>query len=141
MELAGDVLKRILATSEGPPGSSVFGAWAAVAGTQLAAHTRVVDLEGDRLVVEADHPGWGQMVQMRQKQILAHLRKRYPQLTLSRVLMRYAGNDRSRSAEAPHPPGVRDTATPDPEIKDERLAAALERLRGQVERVDTADHS
>jgi len=119
----------------------VFGAWAAVAGTQLAAHTRVVDLKGDLLVVEADHPGWGQMVQMRQKQILVNLRQRYPQLTLSRVLMRYAGNDPSQSAEVPHPMGVRDTATRNLEIKDEKLAAALERLRSQVERVDTADHT
>ena len=42
-------------------------------GEQLAAHSNPVDLKNGILLVESDHPGWNQMLQMRKQFILRGL--------------------------------------------------------------------
>lgn len=44
-------------------------------GEKLAAHSFVVDLKNGILLVESDHPGWNQMLQMHKKFILTGLNR------------------------------------------------------------------
>ena len=48
--------------------SEFFSAWKRIVGDHLAAHSRIVELEKTVLVVEADHPGWIQLIQMNANQ-------------------------------------------------------------------------
>lgn len=63
----------------------LFSSWERLAGTDLASHTNLRDIEGDTLVIEVDHPGWAQMVSLKRKILLACVKKEYPGLGISRI--------------------------------------------------------
>lgn len=73
--------------------NAVFSAWRAIAGERLAAHTKIVELEGSVVYVEADHPGWIQLVQINRERLLDGLRKRFPDFGISGIAVRL-GNSR-----------------------------------------------
>jgi len=70
-----------------------FESWKAVVGEHLASHSRVVDLEKGILIVEADHPGWIQLLQLRQTQALNALTMRFPDLPIRGIAFRLSGAD------------------------------------------------
>ncbi|MDR1933444.1 MAG: DUF721 domain-containing protein [Spirochaetales bacterium] len=85
MDKAGDILKTFLSfhnLSGGEKYVSLFSSWRKVAGDDIASHSRVIDLRRGSLFVEVDHPGWMQMLQMRQSEILRTLSSRYPDLAI-----------------------------------------------------------
>lgn len=61
-------------------------------GAKLAAHSRVVDLKNGILLVEADHSGWIQMLQLHQKYILTGLRRLNKSLKIDSLAFRLAGS-------------------------------------------------
>jgi hypothetical protein len=78
-----------------------FESWKAVVGDHLASHSRVVDLEKGILIVEADHPGWIQLLQLRQTQAVNALTKRFPDLPIRGIAFRLSGAEyRAESAIA-----------------------------------------
>jgi predicted nucleic acid-binding Zn ribbon protein len=64
---------------------SLFSSWAELAGQRLAAHSRIVELEHAVLLVEADHPGWVQLLQIEQSKILERAQKKFPQLDIKGI--------------------------------------------------------
>lgn len=52
-------------------------------GLKLAAHSRIIDLKNHVLLIETDHPGWTQLLQMRQKYILNGLKMKFPELKIN----------------------------------------------------------
>ncbi len=54
-------------------------------GPQLAAHSRVMDLKNGCLVVEVDHSGWIQLLQMNKAYILKGLKMKSPSLNVSNL--------------------------------------------------------
>ncbi len=62
--------------------SSVFKSWGKIAGEDMISHSCVKDLNNGILVVEADHPGWIQLLQMRKKKILKNIKQHYPELDI-----------------------------------------------------------
>jgi hypothetical protein len=70
-----------------------FESWKAVVGEHLASHSRVVDLDKGILIVEADHPGWIQLLQLRQTQALNALARRFPDLPLRGIAFRLSGSE------------------------------------------------
>ena len=94
MRKAGDILRAILDESkidEAKTYSSFFRSWSKIVGQDLAAHSRVRDIQNAIVLVEADHPGWLQMIQFRRKQILQKIRQQYPELSI-RDLRFFLGN-------------------------------------------------
>jgi hypothetical protein len=90
---ASDLLGAILspqaaATVEG--WSSFFGFWGKAAGPNLAAHSRPVDVRNGIVFVEAEHPGWIQLLQMNQHRILETIRSAFPELGISGIAFRLA---------------------------------------------------
>ncbi len=60
-------------------------------GERLAGNTRVIDLKNGVLLVETDHPGWIQYLKMYQKFILNGLKMNLPDLKITNLAFRVAG--------------------------------------------------
>ena len=56
--------------------------------SQGASHSRIADLEKTVLLVEADHPGWIQLLQTKQRELLNTARRRFPEITLTGISFR-----------------------------------------------------
>jgi hypothetical protein len=74
--------------SRGGQYADFFGSWKHSAGDRLSAHSRIVDICNNLLIVEADHPGWIQLLQLRQAEILRLISQRFPQLELRGISFR-----------------------------------------------------
>lgn len=62
-------------------------------GEKLAAHSKVVDLKNGILLVETDHPGWTQMLQIHKKFILRGLEMNVGELGIRNLAFRLKGTD------------------------------------------------
>ena len=71
-------------------------------GERLAGNTRVIDLKNGVLLVETDHPGWIQYLRMYQKFILKGLKMNLPDLKISSLAFRVAGEKVSLSESYEH---------------------------------------
>jgi len=103
MKKAAEILARLL--EKGPAGSSspgtVFSAWQEIAGASLAEHCRVYEIRHGSLLVEADHPGWMQLLLLQKKAVLSRLYARFPQLELRDIKVRVnPAGKAGKSAEA-----------------------------------------
>jgi predicted nucleic acid-binding Zn ribbon protein len=77
----GDVLRDFLKERGWPaedPYAALFRGWEDIAGPELGARSRVVEVEDGVIVVEVDHPGWLQMLQLRKRAVLEAARKAVP---------------------------------------------------------------
>jgi hypothetical protein len=160
---AAEILSRLL--EKGPPGApafhSLFGGWQELAGPSLAEHCRPYEVRHHALLVEADHPGWLQLLLMQRKAILARIRQRFPELELrelkATVGARMPGKPAApagappssaptgQEAQAQAPPGpVRPEtrqaleAVSDPQLR-EKLRLLLQELEMRERRIDTSD--
>jgi hypothetical protein len=58
----------------------------------VADHSRIVELERYILLIEADHPGWIQILQTRQDELLEVAQKHFPELTIRGIAFRLSRN-------------------------------------------------
>ena len=65
-----------------------FSSWKSIVGPREASHSRVAEIEKGILVIEAEHPGWIQLLQLRQSAILAIVQTRFPELGLRGIAFR-----------------------------------------------------
>jgi hypothetical protein len=137
--------------SEGAPYVSLFRGWRQIVGDRIADHAEPVDIRGTALVVEADHPGWVQMVLMSQAHILRQLNSKYPELTITALHIRVSDKKAAAAgdaATASRDAAARDAAAgstpqappppPAPPSKDETQALGKiddDELRGTLERL------
>jgi predicted nucleic acid-binding Zn ribbon protein len=87
----GDLLKEYLREKGwlgGNPYYPLFREWQAIAGEGLSRHTRLVDVQKGILLVEVDHPGWLQMLQLRQAALLEAARRLAPQAAVEGIKAR-----------------------------------------------------
>jgi hypothetical protein len=79
--------------------SKLLGTWKSVVskvhkyGEKLAAHTELIELKNGILLVETDHPGWIQILQLYSKFILIGLGRAVPELKISSLAFRLKGSD------------------------------------------------
>ena len=79
MKKVGDLLREYLREKGwlgGNPYEPLFAGWRQIVGEPMAAHARLVDVRNGILIVEVDHPGWLQMLRLRQDALLEAARKR-----------------------------------------------------------------
>lgn len=81
--------------------SNFFGSWGKVAGPNIASHSRPVDVRNGIVFVEAEHPGWIQLLQMNQHRILEKLRSGFPELGISGIAFRLARDGSLPGTAAP----------------------------------------
>jgi hypothetical protein len=72
--------------------NALFSSWKDIAGESLAAHSRIVELEKSVLRIEADHPGWIQILQIRQKSLLNRVCRKFPALTITGISFKLSRN-------------------------------------------------
>mgnify|MGYP000867943796 FL=1 len=156
MDKAGDILKAFLSfynLEKGHKYVSLFSGWRQIAGDDLASHTRVADIRRRAMIVEVDHPGWMQLLQMKQEEIVEKIGAKFPDLGIRSLQMKLVreGNFselKKRGSPSPQQAENQDAAAPDPEpppavretgtetrldaIKDEELRNLLRSLGGKV---------
>ena len=103
-----------------------------------AVHSRIRELERGVLLVEADHPGWIQLLQTKQADLLSTVQRRYPELgirliafRLSREPLQYPGHNTEKivNARDPEPDQqINDQQLKQEKLKDVEFVAALEGL-------------
>lgn len=131
MEKAGDLLKLFLdgkQFAEGQKWTAFFSFWKRMLGERLATHSRIRDVKNGALVVETDHPGWIQMLQLRQSALLKEISRRYPDLGITSIQIRLSErkfwNDDERGEKQTE--NSRDRPEPDREPTEETTAAQPE---------------
>jgi len=60
-------------------------------GQNLADHSKVVDLKNGILLIEVDHPGWIELLQLHKKYIMIGLKKNLPDLHIKTLAFRLKG--------------------------------------------------
>ena len=62
-------------------------------GQNLYEHSNIVDVKNGVMLVETDHPGWSQMMQMRSKYILKGLKMYLPEIKIDSLAFRIRGSN------------------------------------------------
>lgn len=86
MKRAGDLLNFFLDNNiytKAVEYNDLFKSWRTIAGERLAAHSWIKDLDKTVLIIEADHPGWIQILQTKQAILLSRVQKQFPELTIT----------------------------------------------------------
>lgn len=110
--------------AEGQRYASFVSDWQSIAGERLASHSWVADVDKGVLIVEAEHPGWIQLLQFRQEDILRRASKAYPELKLKAVAFKLgkrgaaasrqgAAGKSSEPAAGAQPASILDSALPE----------------------------
>jgi hypothetical protein len=97
----GDILSDFLKEHEdivknARESSNLHSGWASIVesvfdqtmGTRAAVHSYIQDLQHNTLLVEADHPGWIQILQTKEKQLLNEVHRRFPELDVTGISFR-----------------------------------------------------
>ena len=93
---AGDLLSLIfnehfdsVSLDNGRITAGLFTSWAAAAREvnipAAADHSRIRELEHNVLVIEAEHPGWVQILQTKQSQLLKLVQQKFPELSIQGI--------------------------------------------------------
>ena len=107
MRKAGDIITTLLNERFGPQfmetarrHAGLLSSWKAIVteawpesvpGEDLpaaAVHSQIAELERGVLLVEADHPGWIQLLQTRQRELLSAVQRRFPELDVNGLAFR-----------------------------------------------------
>ena len=62
-------------------------------GEKIAAHSEVVDLKNGQLLIETDHSGWIQVMQLHSKFIIRGINMKLPDVKISSLVFRMKGSD------------------------------------------------
>ena len=62
--------------------------WKSIAGSRLGEHSHPSDLRHGLLIVEAEHQGWMQLLQLQQDKMLAEIRRKFPDLGVTGMAFR-----------------------------------------------------
>lgn len=124
-------------TKEAAQSLPLFDAWRETVG-DLASHCVLRDLTAGSLLVDVDHPGWMQLFQMKQEEILQKLRRRFPDVPMKtwrvRLVESLAGPKLEKEISQAEPEFAPTQAIPqerivrNSEIQDENLAKLLNSL-------------
>lgn len=131
MDKAGDILKSFLSfyhLEKGEKYVALFSGWRQIAGEDISSHTRIIDIRHDALVVEVDHPGWMQVLQMKQAEILARIGSRYPELGIRLLQMRLVKNgcfSEAKKTDVPAQSKPAERETPEPAAEEEPAAPGM----------------
>ena len=106
MRKAGDIITALFNERFGPDfvetarsSAGLFSSWAKIAAKlwpsgedrkeddipAAAVHSRILELEKGILIIEADHPGWIQILQTKQEELLSIVQRRYPELHITGI--------------------------------------------------------
>ena len=171
MRKAGDIISALFNERFGPEfmetarsSAGLFGSWeqlvaevwpgkkntefAEDAIPAAAVHSRIRELEHEVLVVEADHPGWIQILQTRQAELLKTVRRKYPELNIRAIAFRLSrdvfgtpATENPVNKSGAEPPVKEDavarhynesTERPESRPRDEEFYEAMKKLKENI---------
>ena len=100
-------------------------------GRNLVDHSRVIDLKNGVLLVEADHPGWIELLQLRKKFILTCINNSRSGIKVSSLAFRLRGNGGELAdtfANKQSPEKIREELEKNMDAEEKVLNSELERL-------------
>ena len=148
MKTAGDILSTLfdecfMKKAQGY--SKLFDSWADITAkngiASAADHSRIKELDKGILLVETDHPGWKQILQTKQSQLLNDFRRRFPDMDISAIsLMLSRDTLRSESptgeetkTEIAEEPPIPDTAeTAEQPVIEEPSSSGYDAIRDRA---------
>lgn len=65
--------------------NSIFDQWESIAGERIASQSKVRDIVNDTLIIEVYHPGWKQLLQVKQNWIIMKINKLYPNIGIKEL--------------------------------------------------------
>lgn len=74
--------------------------WKTIAGPRLAPHSRPVDIRHGLLIVETEHQGWIQLLQIQQDKMLGEIQRRFPELGVRTMAFRLGDATEARLQKA-----------------------------------------
>ncbi len=100
---ARELITRLFRSVDNPAGRQYVALhqnWQSLVGFDLAAHSEPVDIKRNALVVELDHPGWMQILQLQEKELLARVQREFPELKVGALHMRLVRSGDEPTGEA-----------------------------------------
>ena len=100
---AGDLLKSFFSADQFEKAAKYdefHRSWDDIAGRRISAHSSIFDIEKNIVIVRVDHPGWIQMLQLRQAYILATVQRRFPDLGIRGIAFRLFDGEKTSSLPA-----------------------------------------
>jgi hypothetical protein len=106
MKTAGDVLSALFDerfVKKAHNYSKFFDSWKDITaknGIPAAAdHSRIKDLDRGIILLETDHPGWKQILQIKQSKLLNDFCRRFPELDISGISLMLGNNKTAQETE------------------------------------------
>jgi hypothetical protein len=104
---------------------SGFGnSWKLIAGSRLGEHSKPADIRHGILIVETEHQGWTQLLQLQQDRILQEVQRRFPDLKIRGIAFRLGESGMPAGASSSMPGRVSGIRSPEsaPESAAEKEA-------------------
>lgn len=80
MKTAGEIIKNLLSGIKIPNfEKTLTKEWENMVGKDLAEHIKIKDISKTVLYLEADHPGWMQILNMKKRGILEKIKREFPE--------------------------------------------------------------
>ncbi|MDX9826467.1 MAG: DUF721 domain-containing protein [Spirochaetia bacterium] len=67
--------------------------WKSIAGQRLSPHSRPTEIKHGVLIVETEHQGWMQLLQLQQDRMLSEIQRRFPDLGVRSIAFRLGNSD------------------------------------------------
>lgn len=106
MKKASDLLNTFfndVQTKQGKAYNSFYDSWKKIAGEKIGLNSKIKDVEDGFLIVEIDHPGWKQLISLKEKQIIRKISKDYPELNIKRIKFYFKNNNKKILKEVVKP--------------------------------------
>lgn len=98
MKKAGDLLKNFFDNLKLniKDDKSIASSWEEIVGKEVAQHTRIKEIKKGLLIIEADHQGWLQIINLKKGQIIGKISKDFPEKEITEIksILSLKNNDR-----------------------------------------------
>lgn len=97
MKKAGDLLNLYfddVQKRQGEQYSNFHNSWKEISGEKIGLNTKIKDVEDGKLIIEIDHPGWKQLILLKERYILKKINKNFPELQVKKIVFYYKNDNK-----------------------------------------------
>ncbi|MGL1893720.1 MAG: DUF721 domain-containing protein [Spirochaetaceae bacterium] len=88
MKKAGDLVNiyfNEVQKKEGEQYNSFHNSWNEITGDKIGNNSEIKDIVDGNLIIQIDHPGWKQLILLKEKYILKKINKKFPELSVKKI--------------------------------------------------------
>lgn len=88
MKKAGDLVNIFfneVQKKQGQQYNSFHDSWEKIAGDKIGLNSEIRDVIDENLIIEIDHPGWKQLILLKEKYIIKKINKEFPDLPIKKI--------------------------------------------------------